>query len=180
MIHKRQGPLSGIDIPLDKLQWDLYERLRGVWRLAPEDWECYPRVYRNRLADGYVAEVQSKRGEYQDVYQDDSKAVVSFFGVGQKSTVGPVVSNTVHLVLFCNLVRLKPDSIVRPDEEVRMDVYNFFRESACYGFQITDMITGVETCLEEYPGTRRKSLLTKADMHPHHIFRCNLSLEYRP
>ena len=181
MLYQRSQPI-GIDREIADLQKELFEVLRGVWALSPEDWQCWPRVYRNRASDGFHAEVHTEKGNYRDVYLDDKKAVTSFFGVANTkafTATNSAIKQSVHLVFFVNISRLYAASIHRPDERVQNDVIEYFARGG-QGFQLKGLVTGVEACLAEYSATRNSSLLIKADMHPYHTFRVDLETIYHP
>lgn len=177
MIKAKINPV-GVDILIQRLQKHLHDRLLVTWGLQSADYVSYARCYRNRRADGYAAEWYEGDGEYKDVYYDDTKAAVSFFGIGNrtKATLGEEVS--IHLVFFVNLAKLKPLIAHRADEEVRKDVRDLIG-SGLYGCEIDSVEMWLENCLKEYPSTLSSISTTKngsviMDTHPAHCFRINL------
>lgn len=171
----------GIDVPIRKLQEKLHRELMVKWNLDPlvstENalYESYGRVYRNRKANGYVAEIFTSSNEYKDVYWNDNLYAISFFGTG--TTVKAGEKAEVHLVFFVNLAKLKPTLTNRADEEVRLDVLNIIQKFK-FGFTYNGLDLGIENVLREYPGSYREERLRNVDMHPVHCFRLNFSLIY--
>lgn len=174
---------NGIDVPIRKLQEKLYSSLMEAWGLDPENpeqnalYECYPRCYRNKKDNGYVAEIYKGANEYRDAYWDDKLNAISFFGISNniKHDVGEKAE--VHLVFFVNLSKLKPALSTRGDEEVRLDVLNIV-QAEYYGFTFKGVDLWIENVLKEYQGSIRDKRLADVDMHPIHCFRINFLLIY--
>ncbi len=174
---------KGIDVPIRKLQTKLYNLLMETWGLDPMDdeesllYESYPRCYRNKKDNGYVAEVYRGANEYKEVYWNDAVNCVSFFGMN--STIPHKIGDIadVHLVFFVNIEKLKPALSNRADEEIRIDVLNILGKG-WYGFNFVSIELGIENVLKEYTGSIRDKGLARVDMHPVHSFRINLKLNY--
>jgi hypothetical protein len=166
----------GKDWYIRKLQEWLYAKLVAKWG-SDVVYDCYGRVYRNKTDNGYRAEVYKGRGEYSDVYWDDSKQVISFFGVAPTEQISEDAEVDVHLVFFVNLDF--KSATKRNDEEIRRDVYSILKKDP-FGFQLKESHTGIENCLTEYPGTSRDERLKFFDMHPGHVFRFDMNLRYDP
>lgn len=173
----------GIDVPIRKLQEKLHRELMVKWGLDPlvaEEnilYKSYPRCYRNRKGNGYVAEVYTSSSQYSEVYWDDNLNALSFFGIGNSVKNGMAEKAEVHLVFFVNLAKLKPLLTNRADEEVRLDVLNTVQKFN-FGFTYNGLDLGIENVLREYPGSYRDERLRNVDMHPVHCFRLNFSLIY--
>lgn len=182
MLITKTSPV-GIDVRIQKFQTLLHDRLMTVWGLDKNDstenklYECYGRCYRNRKDTGYVAEVYTSSNQYKDVYWNDAKYAISFFGTSNEVKQDVNTKADVHLVFFVNIKKLKPSIAHRGDEEVRQDVIEIASKSN-FGFSFTSCETGVENVLREYPGTYRDERLKYVDMHPVHCFRLNFSLSY--
>src|SRR4051812_11275732 len=176
MLNLRTLPV-GMDFHIDKIQRLSFERLISVWP-AGIRYESYPRCYRNKTADGYVAELYKGNNEYADLYWDDTVDALSFFGMhGEiKHGIGDTVQ--LHWVFFVNVEKLKPGAIFRADNEVRQDVEKIIG-LALYAVTLDSTELWLENVLSEYPGTRREKLIA-VDMHPIHCFRINLTLNYNP
>lgn len=179
MMISKTNP-AGMDWYIQKLQ----ERLHTA--LLPTDaYMCYGRAYRNRTDNGYIAEVYIGNDRYQEVYLDDSKTLISFFGVSGTEKVGKLAEVDIHLVFFANLTALalkdyKGNTIAhRADEELHQKVRNITGMSS-FGLAPVSIETGVTDALREYPGSRREDRLLKADMHPFHCFRVNMTLIFDP
>jgi hypothetical protein len=169
---------TGIDEKIKRVQIAMYSRLKTVWGITNDnDYDCYGRVYRNKKDNQYIAELYTGNGEYKDVYWDDKKAAISWFGTGSIITYDIQNIVPVHLVFFVNLKKLKPTIQHRADEEVRRDVQKVFGKFF-HGFTFGSIELWLENVLKEYPGSRRDKLLSAVDMEPVHCFRLNLTLIY--
>ena len=175
MLYTKVSPV-GIDIPIQKMQVYLHDKLDTLWMLAPLAQQAYGRCYRNQKDDGYVAEGYKGKNEYIELYLDDRYPVLSFFGVEENIDFN--ISNTakVHLIYFVNIQALEY-SHHRADEEVRRDV-QLLVQSGYQGFVFTGIRTGIDNVLEEYPGSIRDKGLRFRDMHPFHCFRFDFNLNY--
>lgn len=176
MLITKLAPV-GIDVPIGKLQNYLFTRLLTKWGIQAADYESYARVDRNKKGNQYIAEVYTGQNEYKEVYWNDTKAVISWFGIGPKTTFDKLNKTDVHLVFFVNLNKVKPLITHRADEEVRNDVQKLIGNTQ-NGFSYDSCEIWVENVLREYPGSRRDERLSVVDMQPLHCFRINLSILY--
>jgi len=175
----------GIDVPIRKLQEKLHSSLMTKWGLNPATpaenilYECYGRCYRNRRANGYIAEVYTSQNQYKEVYWNDALYAISFFGIGNSVKHKISEQADVHLVFFVNLAKIKPvlNFPNRADEEVRLDILNTIN-TFNFGFKYTGLDLSIENVLREYPGSVREEGLKNVDMHPVHCFRLNFTLIY--
>lgn len=174
----------GLDVQIRKLQEKLHPRLMELWGMDKDDpeqnklFQSYPRCYRNKKNQGYIAELYIGKNEYKEVYWDAKYNVVSFFGVGDIVKHGSATDIAdVHLVYFVDLNRIKPGILHRADEEARLDVINLIGKYS-FNFKYTGYETGINNVLREYPGSYRDNRLNAVDMHPVHCFRLNFSLSY--
>jgi hypothetical protein len=200
MLYQRYGTVQGIDWHINNVQVALYDYIKSKWAL-PDDsyYDCYARVYRNNTTDGYIAEAFIGGIDYKEVFLDDTKTVLSFFGYesGELSNDGSYTA-TVTLIFFVNLSGVMTcvnnalanntfDSVFdlsfsqpitdREDEMVRSTVKEFIDNS--FGFSLKKTSIGTDKVLADYTGTRRKMLDNKyPDMHPWHCFRLDLQLVY--
>lgn len=167
---------AGIDWYIQQLQARIHTAL-----LPTDAYMCYGRAYRNKTADGYIAEVYAGDDRYQEVYLDNAKTLISFFGVSGPVKTGKLAEVDIHLVFFANLTALalkdyKGNTIShRADEELHQKVLNIIGMSS-FGLAPVSIETGVTDALREYPGSRREDRLIAADMHPYHCFRVNMTL----
>ena len=175
MISLKDTP-KGIDIPIQKLQQYLYDKLTTIWSLSNNDFKCYGRAYKNDLEKGFVPEVYVGNNEYKEVLLDDTVKALSFFGVSDERKGKFDFTTDVFLIFFVDIIKIKPLQH-RADEELKIDVLNLFKTSL-FGFELTSIVTGKENVLKEYTGSRRDEALKYIDMHPKHCFRLNFSLNY--
>lgn len=181
MLITKTNP-KGIDLVLQQYQTVLHSYLLKKWGLegTPDQYESYGRAYRNRKANGYVAEIYTQTNEYKEVHHDDRLAALSFFGV---SETAQDERTEVHLVFFVNLEKIKPLLTHRGDEEAHIDLIQFALKGY-QGFEFVSLEQWSENVLREYPGTLSNLQVNagedanRIDMHPYHCFRINLSLQY--
>lgn len=173
----------GLDAAIKNLQSFLYPRLKTAWGIDNDsDYDSYGKVYRNKKDSQYIAEVYTggvNGIDYKEVYWDDTKAAISWFGTGSIISFDIKNKVSVHLVFFVNLKKLKPGVAHRADEDVRRDVQKLLGISL-QGFTFEGFELWTENVLREYPGSRRDNRLSVVDMHPIHCFRVNLSCLYSP
>ena len=181
MLIVRTDP-TGLDWYVQKLQTKIHNYLVGAsgWNLSdPNKYEAYGRCYRNKAADGYIAEVYKSGSEYKEVYWNDRLTAISFFGISGLIKHSVKHEAEVHFVMFANLKKLYPDATHRMDEELRQLVYGIIGKSS-YGFTVTSIELWLENVLREYPGSRRDKWLKTVDMHPVTCFRINMKLFFDP
>lgn len=176
MLRTKTNPL-GIDWYIQAVQTKMYSQLMTAW--GDVTYECYGRVYRNKTANGYIAEAYVSGKEYKEVYWDDTlAAAISFFGI-DNIKVGVTNTADVHLVFFVDLNKVAPSITHRADEEVRKNVIDAIGKSS-HGLSFESIDLWIENVLKEYPGSRRDDRLKAVDMHPVHCFRFNYTLSYNP
>lgn len=178
----------GVDVYIDRLQKILYLQLKKVWEITDDiSYQCYPRCYRNKTDNGFVAETFTggANGEYQDVYYDSSIAASSFFGItiDDKVTEDEQQTIGVHLVFFCNLKNIYPAQTERFDLQARLSVQKILDSyGASRGFLLKSVSTGLDKCLAEYPKSKQDiNLKIQSDQQPGHCFRFDMQLiNYTP
>lgn len=153
--------------------------------MSDAEYNCFARCYRNLKENGYRAEVftTGTDQDYTDVYFNDAVKAVSFFGIGpdQQITDDGLMIAVVHLVVFCNLVKVKAGNGQRNDQEARIDVQRIIETTgAQLGFKLIRASTGIEAALKEYPGSARNDNLKQVDAHPNHVFRFDMTISYQP
>lgn len=178
MIHVKNNPI-GIDIPIQSAQKYLHSQLMTLFEITDNDLDCFGRTYRNKTNDGYIAEVFTVKNEYKEVYWNDRLKIVTFFGLSDLIKTDIENTSNIHLVFFCNLKKLMPSIIHRADEEIRQKIYMSLGNSL-FGMKFKSIELGVDSCLKEYPGSRKEQLMKYLDMHPIHCFRFNYTLSYDP
>jgi len=174
MLFLKEIP-TGIDVPIQKFQKYLYESIPEVWNIdAEKQYECFGRAYRNQKSKegGYIPEVYVGNGNYRDVYFDDSKAALSFFGVEDVQKYKITLIAGVFLIFCVDIAKTHPDVKHRGDEEARRDVINLSEQ---YKFgEFTGIATGIQSVFKGYDVNQIKY----RDMQPMHCFRLNYSLAY--
>lgn len=169
--------VTGIDIPIQKLQTVLYNKILPLWNVNDASFTMYGRAYRNQISDGYVPEIYVGKNEYSDAYFNDQLSASAFFGLGEVEKIdksNPTAD--VFLIFMVNLAKIKPGD-TRNDEEARVDI-----EKIClnkdFGFYLGSMVTGIDQVFKEYTGYRTTKGIKFRDMHPWHCFRLNFKLTY--
>lgn len=177
---------QGVDYWINKLQSYLQENLFSVWGIDANDevqsaeFVFYPRVHRNPSNNGFIAELYTGDGEYNEVYYDDSvKKGFSWFGLGPRIQKEVDQVADIHLVTFADLSKIYPDISHRADNEIRIAFERLFA-APIFGFTLISTEIWLANVLREYPGSRRDDRLMKADMGTTHAFRLNLSLRFDP
>lgn len=183
---------AGIDLPIQRLQTDLYNELLeelGPFGVDEDAYEAFGRIYRNPNSQGgYTPEWYVSKGEYREVLIDDRCTMQSFFGIGERKKVSAAQDIAeVHLIFFINLVKISlADNPYRTDEEARLIIEEILKRDY-YGFRFKEIILGPTPIFQEYVlgkrtinETQRLSGkgLSEADLHPWHCFRANLTLRY--
>ncbi len=186
MLIVKTNPV-GIDVYIQNLQTRLHTELVRQLEFEGDaaEYECYGRCYRNKTENGYKAEVFTVANDYKEVYWNDTKSVLSFFGQGTTIKRGIKSEADVHFVMFANLVKLeladKQGTLIthRADEELRQMVTGIIGRYSD-GFSLVSIDTGIENVLRDYPGSIKNDNLKYVDMHPVHAFRLNLKLLFDP
>jgi len=170
--------VTGVDIPIKRLQDVLYPALIKKWNLTDSSFNMYSRAYRNQTKDGYTPEIYTGNNEYKEVYFDDSLSASAFFGLGDDTKIVQSSSTTaqVYLIFMIDLNKIKPGD-TRNDEEARNDVERICL-SAGFGFTMTDIIIGIDKVFSEYSGWKQTDGIKYLDTHPLHCFRLNFKLLY--
>lgn len=181
MLHQPAGVI-GIDKAISRYNAEMFDALRGVWGLAPTDWECYGRARIGTQGNGNIPQVpilSTQGNDYRDALPDDTQAVTSFWLTesASKSTIeGPNLTRGASLLFFVHLARLYPTVPVYADEALRRDLMLFFNAgSAGYGFRPTGVAEGVREALAEVSGTYRDLLAERIDAYPWHTIRLDFS-----
>lgn len=171
---------TGLNYYIQRFQTALYTDVMRKYSGGSVKWNAYGRCNRNLKNGQYVAEVfkLGSKGEYIDPLTDDKVDITSFFGTSSLINDRTRQMAKVHLLVFCNLKRLKPLTGWRADEEVRTDFLRVIGK-CLYGFHLDSTETGIDNVLKEYRGSAL-SLKANADMQPWHCFRLNFSLAYNP
>jgi hypothetical protein len=175
---------SGIDIPIQRFQSFMYQQIiTKILNVSEVDlrYKCYGRCYRNNSKEGYIPELFQGGKEYKPLFYDDSMWIVSFFGIGENTSVSDTGAlNSVHLIFWMNLSKF--DGLVgagdRFDENIRVKLYDLFSTQR-FGFNLTGVELGWENVYREYPGFLKNNDKYR-DMHPYHAFRFNFNLNYNP
>lgn len=174
-----RSTLTGVDIPISKVQKTLHDTLIIAWSLQDTDYMCYPRCYRNQTEDGYIPELwDEEKQDYSDALLDDKKAALSFFGINSITKINVESIANVHLIFFVDLNKVKPGNS-RDDEGVRTDVLKILHPSP-NGFILNRQVTSIDQVLLEYPAYRTKDALRYRDMHPFHCFRFDMEIRFNP
>jgi hypothetical protein len=179
MLITKNNPV-GIDAVIDKVQRKMFAALSETWP-AGIKYDCYPRCYRNKKDNGYIAEVflSGTKKDYKEAYWDDKLAALSFFGIDPTIDLGDGNKALIHVVFFVDLKKLKPNVSERADEEVRLDVQKILQKQIA-ATRLLRVTTGLENVLKEYPGSYRDERLKAVDMHPVHCFRFDIEVRYSP
>lgn len=165
----------GIDIPIQKFQTVLYNKIKTIWPVDDSSFNMYGRAYRNQAqAKGYQPEVYVGNNEYNDSYFDDTLKGSAFWGLTspEKVTAEGDTTAQVFVIFMVKLDQIKP-GITRNDEEARNDIQKIALNRFS-GLYMTGVVTGIDQVFKEYNLDNIKF----RDMHPWHCFRLNFNLVY--
>lgn len=165
----------GIDIPIQKFQTVLYNKIKSLWPVDDTSFNMYGRAYRNQASKkGYQPEVYVGNNEYNDSYFDDRLKGSAFFGLSspEKVTADGDTTAQIFIIFMVNLSAIKPGA-TRNDEEARNDMQQFCMNRFS-GLFLSGVVTGIDQVFKEY----NIDNITFRDMHPWHCFRLNFNLTY--
>lgn len=167
----------GIDIPIQKFQTVLYNKILSLWPVDDTSFNMYGRAYRNEAesgAKGYEPQIYVGNNEYQDTYPDDTLKGSAFFGLTspEKVTADGDTTAQVFIIFMVKLDQIKPGP-TRNDEEVRNDIQQICLNRIS-GFFMTEVVTGIDQVFKGYNIANIKF----RDMYPWHCFRLNFNLTY--
>lgn len=172
----------GLELRIQTVQKWLYNQLIDAWGLTSATYNAYGMCYKNRRENGYIPEVFVSGNDYKEVGLNDKVYVQSFWGISDSTSYSGLTATTdVHVIHFVNLSKLSGISSLshRGALEARTEVFKKLKK-AHSGFEYTGEILGVDNVLSEYGGLVTTDFYAKADMHPWHIFRHNLTCDYKP
>lgn len=194
-------PIQGIDRHISRLQESLHTGLVCAWGLDEDMYQCYGRADKTPVIGGYKPEVYLTDGEYREMYLDDRYAALSFFAVGDSTTIsGGDNITALSLIFFVHLGALAIRPAISASEdlteaqklderrsfaargamECRADVQTIIGENL-HGFTLEQVITGANV-LQEYvinrPGQSGARGMKEFDMQPFHAFKVTGSIRY--
>lgn len=179
---------KGIDQWIQNCQIYLYNYLLGIFdgsrsgygTLTADTFNCFGRVYRNWSISGgkkqYIPQVfiEAAGGgvDYANVLFEDTKAIQTFFDVGEamrEDNVNLMTYADIHLYVFCDLSQLYPTATTRMDEELIILMLQFMMEQS--GFDaVYNVSRGIKSILNDFEGLRIKKN-QQANMQPFLCFR---------
>ena len=184
----------GIDYFVTGLQSGLYRRLKKVWGVTDQTYNCFGRAYRNMVEGGYIAEFynaeaqnyvsglnQSNQG---GMFFEDTIAAMSYILCDQpvKNSSG-TYNVKAQLLFFVNLDMITPYGLTptqqagqRMDEAAVNDVVDYIQANG-NNWTVTATYTDVDKVLERFSGKQKRESLND-DMHPRFCFRIDMSLNY--
>lgn len=184
----------GIDYSITGLQNGLYRRLKSVWGVTDNTYNCFGRAYRNMVDGGYIAEFynaeaqnyvsglnQSNQG---GMFFEDTIAAMSYLLCDQpiRNSNG-TYSVKAQLLFFVNLDKITPYGLTqqqqqgqRMDETAVNDVVDYIQANG-NNWTILATYTDIDKVLEKFSGKQKKESLND-DMHPRFCFRIDMNLNY--
>jgi hypothetical protein len=168
----------GIDVYIQRFQTWLYLNLKSTWKITNEtDFDMFGRAYKNQTKDGYSPEIYNGKNEYTDLFWNDSKKAMAFFGVKEDRQIkGAGIYAECFVIFMVNADKLKTSSD-RRDEEIREDVKNLCRYTM-HGFELVGFCTGIDSVFDEYSGWKKTAGMKFRDTHPHYCFRLDFKIIY--
>ena len=169
MMVSRISPV-GIDVPIIQLQTYLYEGL------SFGNWESHDRAYTTEAENGLRAEIYTRKGEYEEIFFNDTFDCTSFF------IVNPIVdynepsylaSQEASLIFQVKLNKVFPNVAHRADEEFRNAIIERLKTYPA-GLILNSTETGIRNVYREFEQGRIKY----TDMSDFHVLRLNFDINY--
>jgi hypothetical protein len=176
---------EGLSAAIQSIQEEIYTALPAFWE---GDIKGFGKVYKNvqnssdnipkyyKSSKIFIPEVyNSLKGNYEDVFYDNSKACVFCFLIDDKdSTEDNLVFTTkVKVVFMVNLNMIYPNSIERQDSKAQKDIVEILREING-NYKINEVERGIDNVFNQYTTSGVKF----DDIQPLHSFAVNIDLSY--
>ena len=164
----------GIDKSIDVFQKYLYEKLSNQFGT----WNCYPRVYKNKIHRDNKTVVTAQHEEnnnYTNVLFNDKVNMQSFFIRDSENTpLKQLLSATtsVSLIMQCNLDSIYSNEKNRTDERLKEDIVSISRSFA--DWQLVNIVDGIENVYREFYNDD----LQWSNIEPRHVVRFEYDLLY--
>ena len=166
-----------VDVQVNNLQKHLFTDLttKALW----DDYQSYPRAYKNVEGLDIVPEHYLEDNEYEVVFFDDRFNVSSFFLVADdRDYDANSFTSDISVVFHGKLDQLYPSTLHRADEEMHNDIFAAINRADAK-FELQNVVTGIDNV---YAGltlsTDLRERLSQDDMSDFHFVRFNLSVEY--
>lgn len=181
--------VTGIDIPIQKLQTFLYNKIKVLWNLSDTTLDGYGRVYNNSNDVGIVPEVfvsgtpGTNNTIYKQVYFDKTTlSAMFFFAVDDNRqfdySQGSEITK-VSIIFIVNLEQVKPLLPHRGDEEVKVDLQKLCT-LGMFGFLMTGGETTFKRVFSQFTGINNNDGQIFEDRHPIFCLKINMSIFYQP
>lgn len=167
----------GIDTSIDRLQVELFNHLTTValW----EDYESYPRAYKNPMEENKIPEVAISDTEYKEVLFDDNFRATSFFLTEDNATSNSdrVFTQRVSIIFQGILTELYPlITSHRADAEMLDDVMKAFENT---NYAVTNIIAGVDNVYSDLDlRNKLKDHINLTDMSQFNVLRIDFEVQY--
>ena len=168
----------GVDARIYEFQDYLFSTISIDGLVNADDWQCYPRAYKNPWKRDKRPEIYIGGGDYKEVFYDDAFKMSSFFIVSdERSEDNGVLTTEVSLIVQANIQEIFPSIAHRADEELNNE---FLLASENYyladQFRYTRIQTSVENVYREFI----KDELWLDDMSEHYVVRFDFEVRYTP
>tara|TARA_R110002124_G_scaffold182610_1_gene349999 strand:- start:128 stop:703 length:576 start_codon:yes stop_codon:yes gene_type:complete len=177
--------LEGLSSAIQSIQKELYDSLLNFWL---GDIEGFGKVYKNvqnssdnipkyyKSSKIFIPEVyNSNKGDYEDVFYNDSKSCVFCFLTEDKDITEDnlLFKSKVKIVFMVNLNMIYPNKSGRQDDRAQKDVVEILR--AINGsYRINEVQRGIDNIFNQYTTSGVKF----DDTQPLHSFSVNIDLDY--
>tara|TARA_R110001592_G_scaffold313185_1_gene588561 strand:- start:134 stop:793 length:660 start_codon:yes stop_codon:yes gene_type:complete len=172
----------GIDTVINNINKLVYDDLNWLsTNYNPIHYTAYHRALKNPNGQGglipevYNIDTVTRRGEYSEVFYDDSLDASSFFYVDDnQSTIdnGRMFNTTLSMVFQVDLSIVASAIKHRGDAEIHRVVVNAINKGI-YG-KVSNVVTGIQNVYSEF----EQSQIDFTDMHPFHCFRVDIDVNY--
>tara|TARA_R110000782_G_scaffold54_1_gene154 strand:+ start:367 stop:942 length:576 start_codon:yes stop_codon:yes gene_type:complete len=176
---------EGLSSAIQSIQEELYTALPSFWE---GDIEGFGKVYKNvqnssddipkfyKSSKIFVPEVyNSSKGNYEDVFYNNSKSCVFCFLIDDKDSTedGVLFTSKVKVVFMVNLSLIYPNDTERQDGKAQKDIVDILREING-DYEINEVQRGIDNIFNQYTTSGVKF----DDIHPLHSFAVNIDLNY--
>ena len=172
----------GIDTVINNINKLVYDDLNWLsTNYNTVHYTAYHRALKNPNGQGglipevYNIDTVTRRGEYSEVFYDDSLDASSFFYVDDnQSTIdnGRMFSTTLSMVFQVDLSIVASAIKHRGDAEIHRVVVNAINKGI-YG-KVSNVVTGIQNVYSDF----EQSQIDFTDMHPFHCFRVDIDVNY--
>lgn len=161
----------GIDVPIQKVQRLLYDKLSLLWGV---NISAYGRAYLLKRKDNVLPEVFVSGKDYKDVLSLDDNRFFFVQSESAKKINSTRYETDIDIYFILNLKEVKSDISHRADEEVHNDVNYILNQTE---LDIDSIEVGLDNVIKDFKINNRDNF-NFSDFEPYHIFKVKCSVKY--